>query len=149
MMRLGGARHERGAAAVEFGLILPVLLMIIGGIIDFGIMYNKQILLSNAARDGVRQVVVNQTTGGWSASDIQSRVSQAANPLALSSTFTLERSTDNGTSWTTASVWYCQVSGDLMRLTVRPQTPFDYTILKFVPGLPKPAIKGTATMTCG
>jgi Flp pilus assembly protein TadG len=134
---------------VEFGLILPILLMLVGGIIDFGIMYNKQILLSNAARDGVRQVVVNQTTGGWSASDIQSRVSQAASPLSLSSTFTLERSTDNGLSWTTATVWYCQVSGDMMRLTFSPQTPFYYTILKFVPGLPKPAIKGTATMTCG
>ena len=153
MVHLRGLRggRERGAAAVEFGLILPVLLLIVGGIIDFGIMYNKQILLSNAARDGVRQVVVNQTNGGWLPSDIQTRVSQAASPLALSipSSFTLERSTDNGATWTASTVWYCPVSGNLMRLTVRPQTPFDYTILKFVPGLPKPAIKGTATMTCG
>jgi hypothetical protein len=36
-----------------------------------------------------------------------------------------------------------------MRLTVTPGTPYDYTILKFVPGLPKPVLTGTATMTCG
>ena len=127
---------------MEFGLILPVLLLIIGGIVDFGIMYYKQILLSNAARDGVRQVVVNQATGGWTGLQIAGRVQQAANPLGIT-TPTLFR---NGTTTTT---WYCQASGDSMTLTVTPSTPFDYTILKFVPGLPKPAIKGTATMTCG
>jgi Flp pilus assembly protein TadG len=147
-MRLPKHR-ERGAAAVEFALILPVLLMLVGGVIDFGVMYYKQIELTNAARDGVRQIVVNQSTGGWPAADIQARVRQAASPLTLNTTFTLQRSTDNGASWQTATVWYCQASGNLMRLTISPQTPYDYTVLKFLPGLPTPALTGTATMTCG
>lgn len=133
---------------MEFGLILPVLLLIVGGIIDFGLMYNKQILLSNAARDGIRQVVVNQATGGWTAVQIQDRTKQAAKPTTLG-TLALARSTDNGGSWASTATWYCQTSGDLMRLTVTLGTPYDYTILKFVPGLPKPVLTGTATMTCG
>jgi Flp pilus assembly protein TadG len=141
-LRQGRPRRERGAAAVEFGLILPVLLLIIGGIVDFGLMYYKQILLANAARDGVRQVVVNQATGGWTGAQIAGRVQQAANPLQINSP-SLKR---NGTATTT---WYCQVSGDSMTITVTPLTPYDYTILKFVPGLPKPSLTGTATMTCG
>jgi hypothetical protein len=111
-------------------------------------MYNKQILLSNAARDGIRQVVVNQATGGWTAVQIQDRTKQAAKPTTLG-TLALARSTDNGGSWASTATWYCQTSGDLMRLTVTLGTPYDYTILKFVPGLPKPVLTGTATMTCG
>ena len=43
-----------GAAAVEFAILLPLLVLIIGGIIDFGFMLNAQISLTHAAREGVR-----------------------------------------------------------------------------------------------
>lgn len=45
---------DRGAAAVEFALVVPVLLALVLGIIEFGRAYNIQTTLSNAARDGVR-----------------------------------------------------------------------------------------------
>ncbi|PAY23395.1 pilus assembly protein TadE [Dietzia natronolimnaea] len=45
---------DRGAAAVEFALVVPVLLTLVLGIIEFGRAYNIQTTLSNAARDGVR-----------------------------------------------------------------------------------------------
>lgn len=45
---------DRGAAAVEMALVLPVLLMMIFGIIDFGRMLNEQITLTEAAREGAR-----------------------------------------------------------------------------------------------
>ena len=133
--RLRAGLGERGAAAVEFGLILPVLLTIVGGILDFGRMYNQQILLSNAARDGARQVVSNSSTG-WTAAQIQTRIANAASPLSVTSS---------------ATSWYCTsaMSGTGVTVTVTPTVAFDYTILKFIPGLPKPVITGTATMTCG
>lgn len=143
-MRHGGPRgRERGAAAVEFGLILPVLLLIVGGVVDFGMMYFQQIELANAARDGVRQVVVNQASGGWTQADIQGRIAQAASPLKIATPVTLLR---NGAA---ATNWYCKNSGEVMTVTVAPLTAYDYTILKFVPGLPKPTLRGTASMTCG
>jgi Flp pilus assembly protein TadG len=49
---------ERGAAAIEFALLLPVLLMLVLGTIEFGRAYNAQITLTNAARDGVRVMAI-------------------------------------------------------------------------------------------
>ena len=52
----GRARRgaDRGASAVEFALVLPVLLIIVFGVIDFGRMLNAQITLTEAAREGSR-----------------------------------------------------------------------------------------------
>ena len=48
-------RHdERGAAAVEFALVAPLLLMMVLGIAEFGRAYHVQTTLSQAAREGVR-----------------------------------------------------------------------------------------------
>src|SRR5437867_4314669 len=50
--------NERGVAAVEFALLLPVLLMILFGIIEFGmIMYSREVI-TNAAREGARTGIV-------------------------------------------------------------------------------------------
>src|SRR6478752_6450005 len=52
------ARTERGASAVEFAIVLPVLFLVVAGIVDFGRAYFGQIELANAAREGVRAAVV-------------------------------------------------------------------------------------------
>lgn len=55
---------ERGAAAVEFAIVVPVLVMLLLGIMEFSRVYNAQAELSAAAREGVRVMAVtgNQTT---------------------------------------------------------------------------------------
>lgn len=53
---------ERGAAAVEFALILPILLSIVLGTIEFGRAYNTQISLTHAARETARSMAVS---GNW------------------------------------------------------------------------------------
>jgi Flp pilus assembly protein TadG len=65
-MRSTQARlRERGAAAVEFALVLPILMLIIFGIVDFGRMLNAQITLTEAAREGARATsLVNAAAGG-------------------------------------------------------------------------------------
>ncbi|WP_427019319.1 TadE/TadG family type IV pilus assembly protein (plasmid) [Pseudarthrobacter sp. P1] len=57
---------ERGAVAVEFALLLPVLLLLVLGIMEFGRAYNVQISASNAAREGARYVAVNYSQTGYS-----------------------------------------------------------------------------------
>lgn len=50
----GRGARDRGAAAVEAALLLPLLLLIIFAIIDFGRMLNAQISLTEAARETAR-----------------------------------------------------------------------------------------------
>lgn len=52
-------QHERGSAAVEFAIVLPVLLMLVMGIIEFGHAYNAQLTLTQAAREGVRAMAIS------------------------------------------------------------------------------------------
>ena len=47
-------QSERGAAAVEFALLLPVLIVLILGIVEFGRAFQVQATLAAAAREGAR-----------------------------------------------------------------------------------------------
>ncbi len=51
-------RSESGASAVEFALLLPVLMMILFGIIEFGFALYQQAILTNASREGARLGIV-------------------------------------------------------------------------------------------
>ncbi len=53
-IRAGRWRSERGAAAVETAIVLPMLLLVIFGIIDFGRALDAKIQLTQAAREGAR-----------------------------------------------------------------------------------------------
>lgn len=52
-------RREDGQAMVEFALILPIFLLILCGIIDFGWLFYNQLSLNNACREGARYAVVH------------------------------------------------------------------------------------------
>jgi Flp pilus assembly pilin Flp len=51
-------RDEDGAAAVEFALLLPLLVLLVFGIIEFGAAFNAKIQATNAAREAARLAVV-------------------------------------------------------------------------------------------
>ncbi|WP_298585390.1 TadE/TadG family type IV pilus assembly protein [uncultured Kocuria sp.] len=51
-------RSERGAAAVEFALVVPILLALVLGIMEFGRAYNAQISLTHAARETARTMAI-------------------------------------------------------------------------------------------
>ncbi len=52
---------EKGAAAVEFALVVPLLLAILFGIIQFGYVFFVQISMTQAARTAVRSIVVGNS----------------------------------------------------------------------------------------
>jgi Flp pilus assembly protein TadG len=58
-----------GQALVEFALILPVLLLLIFGIVDAGRLIFTYNTVSNAARDGARVAIVNQSLTGTNTCD--------------------------------------------------------------------------------
>src|SRR5262245_20064217 len=56
--------NDLGAAAVEFALVLPLLVILIFGIIDFGRMLNAKITLTEAAREGARATALVGESAG-------------------------------------------------------------------------------------
>jgi len=52
-------KSEKGASAVEFALILPILIILVFGIVEFGIAFNNYITITHAAREGVRIAAVD------------------------------------------------------------------------------------------
>ena len=57
------ARDQRGYAAVEFTLLLPVLLIIVFGIIEVGSAWYARQVLINASREGARMGVLYSMDG--------------------------------------------------------------------------------------
>ena len=49
-----GGSAESGAVAVELGLLLPILVLIILGIVGLGLLYNAQLSLQGSVREGAR-----------------------------------------------------------------------------------------------
>jgi len=58
------ARGERGAAMVELAIVLPVLLLLVFGIIEMGRLYNAQVTLTHAAREGIRYYAIHHDPVG-------------------------------------------------------------------------------------
>ncbi|WP_308200949.1 TadE/TadG family type IV pilus assembly protein [Actinoplanes sp. M2I2] len=67
------ARGEEGAAAVEAAIVLPLILLLLFGIIDFGRALQQQALLTSAVREGARTGALNGT-----AAAVQTKVQSIA-----------------------------------------------------------------------
>lgn len=84
---------ERGASAVEFALVLPFVLLLIFGLIDFGRLYWAKMSVVAAANESVRAVILDSTLADtvveqraeavaapWSASAISVTVIRCPSP---------------------------------------------------------------------
>jgi Flp pilus assembly protein TadG len=63
MARNPSQDRERGAVAVELALVLPILVLLLFGIIEFGRAYNAKIELQGAVRDGARALAIGPAAG--------------------------------------------------------------------------------------
>jgi Flp pilus assembly protein TadG len=62
-LRRSPRRDESGVALVEFALVLPLLLVLLLGILDFGTAFNYWIDETHLANEGARWAVVNKNPG--------------------------------------------------------------------------------------
>lgn len=109
----GRARGESGAAAVEFGLVLLPLMVLLLGLIQYGWYFYVSQSASAAAREAARQVIVGDC---WNPTgDVTSYVKAQA-PMATSASY--RTSGDGGASWTTDLSLNTVAVGDLVEVKV-------------------------------
>jgi len=77
-------RRQDGVVAVEFAIIAPLVLLILVGVIQFGIVYSQFQVLQGAAREGARCASVQ--AGGFSTCDVTTAVQNAALGYDLTNT---------------------------------------------------------------
>jgi Flp pilus assembly protein TadG len=114
-------RGSRGQAMVEFALVIPLFLLLVSGMVDFGLGLNASITISNAAREGGRLGVITPD-----AAKISTRVTNVASGLPGSVTVTTSCTKPGGTTCTLdGSKTTGAVSGDTVIVTV----DFDYPMI--------------------
>jgi len=82
---------ERSQSLVEFSLVVPVLMLLALGIVDFGMAFKSYVELTNATREGARYAVVGKPAGAYPADcthsdggNVVSRVCKSADlPIAV------------------------------------------------------------------
>lgn len=127
-------KSERGAVAVEFALLLPVLLLLVIGIMEFGRAYNIQVSASEGAREGARYAAVNYANAGFSQASVQSHATAAAPSVpATGTSVTVSYSNGNCSNGGTVTV---HVIHQLSWMT------------GYLPIAP-PRIQGIGVMQCG
>ncbi len=76
-------RQERGAELIEMALVLPLLMLVIMGIIDFGFLFREMSVVTNAAREGARAGVLPDYSAD---ANVSNRVQQYLNASGISVT---------------------------------------------------------------
>ncbi|MGH2629584.1 MAG: TadE family protein [Actinomycetota bacterium] len=115
-------REERGASAVEFALVAPLLFLLVFGIIDFGFGFHAWDAAHNAAREGARAGAVNPDLGV-----IEARVRGASDFLDQTKLdVTIQCAPEGSTAFGTCGAW---VEGDVVRVTV----VYDYSYMTPLP----------------
>jgi Flp pilus assembly protein TadG len=116
-------RGEAGAAAVEMALVLPILLVMLFGIVDFGLTMYTQEVLANASREGARQGI-RFVTPMLTDSDIVTITKDTLDKGYVDSSKATVTVTNAGGGFGTD-------------LTVNIQYLFDFLVVSaFVPGMP-------------
>jgi Flp pilus assembly protein TadG len=64
-------RSERGAELIEFALVFPLLLLLVLGMVDFGFLFQRYEVLTNAAREGARMAALADK---YTQTDVTNRV---------------------------------------------------------------------------
>lgn len=137
LARLAFHSGERGATVVEFALILPVLVVLLFGMLDFGRAFNYWIDSTHLANEGARWAVVNKNPGTGTLQDyireqadsaeLRDGTNSVGSPLAVTICF------PDGTSNV----------GDPVRVTAG----FTYDWLPFLGlGITSTSLASTATM---
>jgi Flp pilus assembly protein TadG len=66
--------NQRGASAVEFAIVLPLLVVFLFGIIEFSIMFYDKAVITNASREGARRGILYSPAPRVSITEIENTI---------------------------------------------------------------------------
>src|SRR5262245_22686688 len=116
---LAGLRRRRGASAAEMAIILPIMVTIVLGTVDFGRFAYNYVAVTNAARAGAAWVMLNppnnmsSPSAGW----------QTQKTQTVSDEMSLQPNFQSG-SLTVNTVTPTSETGGTWRFTVTASYPF-------------------------
>jgi Flp pilus assembly protein TadG len=93
-------RHDAGVALIEAAFVLPILLVLAIGMLDFGRAFHTKSLLDQAAREGARLAVITTPDPGL----VTSRVNQILAPAGITATSVIVDGPTAGTFLDTVTV---------------------------------------------
>jgi Flp pilus assembly protein TadG len=132
--------EEKGAVAVEFAIILPLFLVLVFGIMEFGRAFNIQVSLSEAARESARYAAVHCAQAGYDESDALAAALSAAPSVPLDTADVAIQYSGDGTC----------AAGNNVEVTVAHTTSYLTGLPGLIPGMPSDLeIKSKGVMRCG
>jgi Flp pilus assembly protein TadG len=126
MPQMAHKKSERGQTMVEFALVLPIFVVLLFGIVQFGIAFNNYITLTDAARAGARKAAVSRNASD-PAGQCKAAVMAAADNLDAA---VLEPTVSCSSSWAPGS-----------EVTVHAEYPYEISLFDL------PVFSGQLTTT--
>ncbi len=134
-------RGSRGAASVEFAVVVPVLLLLMLGIVYYGVVFAMQQMLTLAAEEGARAALRYQSTNAQRVAAAYSAVSSVL-PTALSGRVQTNQSSTPLVSCQNVAGMQC-----LSVVLTMPLTTGSNPLLPAIPLLPvPPTLTGSAVV---
>jgi hypothetical protein len=122
--------NEKGQSLVEFALAVPMLLLLVFGIAEFGRAWMTQNILTGAAREAVRLAAVPAPGGGWNGSAAETRGNQILVSAGIATTVSVQNAVSP--------------FGDV---TATVNYDFPVVLVGFIPGLNSSTLPLTSTTT--
>lgn len=116
-------KSQNGAAAVEFALVLPLLVLLLFGIIEFSLLFYNKAMLTNASREGARTGIVYD----YPARILDSRIKTVVKDYARAHLITFSSSKLEDVNIVITPEEAVRDSGDNLTVTVNYQ--YDFLVL--------------------
>lgn len=138
--RLRKIKDQNGAALVEFAIVLPLLLTLIFGMIEFSIMLYDKAMITNASREGARSGIVYSFPTPITTAEMNQKVTDYLQNNLIS--------LGGASTWSTSISGVCTGSG--IPLTVTVTYPYNFLVLPgFIQTLtPITTLSAQTTMRC-
>ena len=115
-------KNQKGAALVEFAIVLPLLLVLVFGMIEFSIMFYDKSVITNASREGARAGIVYSYPNRITEGEIEATVGNYVSNKLI----TFGATTPSAEEMTTVT-GQCANAGDVV--TVAVTFPYEFLVL--------------------